>query len=164
MNLHLEIYADYLRQTEPLTESMAKQALLMTGGTRTKKLHGRHVEIYRPYQVMLNVDRVSIDTKTYVTTDNNRIGQIYMGREELEVQNIGHDPLMEQDAVHIGYEADVTAHLLDTDGKTIGVIRLLDTGAVVTVMPIKHRKAWAAANRGAIYVSGRTPTKVLQMG
>ena len=28
---------------------------------------------------------------------------------------------MEQDAVHIGYEADVTAHLLDTNGKKIGV-------------------------------------------
>ena len=84
MNLHLDIYADYLRQTEPRIESMAKQALLMTGGTRTIKLHGRHVEIYRPYQVMLNVDKISIDTKTYVTTDNNRIGQIYMGREELK--------------------------------------------------------------------------------
>ena len=29
--------------------------------------------------------------------------------------------MMEQDAVHIGYEADVTAHLLDTNGKKIGV-------------------------------------------
>ena len=44
---------------------------------------------------------------------------------------------MEQDAVHIGYEADVTAHLLDTNGKTIGVTGLLDLGAVVGVMPIK---------------------------
>ena len=116
---------------------MAKQDLLMTGGTRTIKLHGRHVEIIRPYQLMLNVDGISIDTKTYVTTDNNRIGQIYLRREELKVQIIGHNWLMKQDAVHIGKEADVTAHLLDTDGKTIGVIRLLDTGAVVTVMPIK---------------------------
>ena len=45
--------------------------------------------------------------------------------------------MMEQDAVHIGYEADVTAHLLDTNGKKIGVTGLLDTGAVVSVMPIK---------------------------
>ena len=34
---------------------------------------------------------------------------------------------MEQDAVHIGYEAIVTAHLLDTNGKKIEVIGLLDT-------------------------------------
>ena len=44
---------------------------------------------------------------------------------------------MEQDAVHIGYEADVTAHLLDTNVKKIGVAGLLDTVAVVSVMLIK---------------------------
>ena len=48
--------------------------------------------------------------------------------------------MMEQDAIHIGYEADVTAHLLDTNGKKIGVPGLLDTGAVVSVMPIKLGK------------------------
>ena len=45
--------------------------------------------------------------------------------------------MMKQDAVHIGYEANVTAHLQDTDGKKIGVTGLLDTGAVVNVMPIR---------------------------
>ena len=44
--------------------------------------------------------------------------------------------MMEQDAVHIGYEADATAHLLDTNGKKIGVTGLLDTGAVQSVLPI----------------------------
>ena len=86
--------------------------------------------------------------------------------------------MMEQDAVHIGYEADVTAHLLDTNGTKIGVTGLLDTGAVVSVMPIKtwERMGFmredliptnlrlAAANRGAIYVAGRTPITVLHMG
>ena len=84
----------------------------------------------------------------------------------------------EIDAVHIGYEADVTAHLLDTNGTKIGVTGLLDTGAVVSVMPIKtwERMGFtredliptnlrlAAANRGAIYVAGRTPLTVLHMG
>ena len=68
--------------------------------------------------------------------------------------------------------------MLDTDGKKIGVTRLLDTGAVVSLMP---EKTWErmgftredliplnlrlpAANRGAIYVAGRTPITVLQMG
>ena len=81
-------------------------------------------------------------------------------------------------AVHIGYKADVTAHLLDTNGKKIGVTGLLDTGAVVSVMPIKTWEGMvftrenlittnlilAAANRGAIYVAGRTPITVLHMG
>ena len=135
--MHLDTFADYLRQLEPGTESRAVRALLATGGPRTNKLHGRYVEVYGPYQVMLNVDGISIYTRTYVTTDSDQMGQIYLGQEELEVHRIGNDAMMEQDAVHIGYEADVTAHLLDTNGKKIGVTVLLDTGALVIAMPIK---------------------------
>ena len=86
--------------------------------------------------------------------------------------------MMEQDAVQIGYKADVTAHLLDANGKKIRVTGLLETGAVVSVMPIKtwERMGFtredliptnlrlAAANRGAIYVAGRKPITVLHMG
>ena len=79
--------------------------------------------------MMLNVDGIKIYTRTYVTTDIDQIGQIYLGEEELKVRRIGHDAMMEQDAVHIGYEADVTAHLLDTNGRKIGVTWLLDTRA-----------------------------------
>ena len=121
------------------------------------------------------MDGISFCTKTYVTTDSDQIGQIYLGQVELKVRRIGNDGMMEQDAVDIGYEADVTAHLLDTDGKKIEVTGLLDTGAVVIVMPIKtwQRMGFtreeliptdlrlAAANRGAIYVAGRTPITVL---
>ena len=69
--MHLDTYADYLRQGEPRTESRAVRALLVTGGPRIKKLHGRYVEVYGPYQVMLNVDGISIYTRTYVTTDSD---------------------------------------------------------------------------------------------
>ena len=171
--MHLDTYADYLRQVEPRTESRAVRALLTTGGSRTKKLHGRYVEVYGPYQVMPNVDGISIYTRTYVTTDSDQIGQIYLGEEELKVRRIGHDAMKEQDAVHIGYEADVTAHLIDTNGKKIGVTGLLDTGAVVSVMPIKTWERMGFAREdliptnlrlAAIYVAGRTPITVLHMG
>ena len=39
--MHLDTYADYLRQVEPRTETRTVRALLTTGGPRTKKLHGR---------------------------------------------------------------------------------------------------------------------------
>ena len=107
--MHLDSYADYLRQVEQRTESRAVRAQITTGGSRIKKLHGRYVEVYGPYQVMLHVDGISIYTRTYVTTDSDQIGQIYLGEEELKSRRIGHDAMMEQDAVHIGYEADVTA-------------------------------------------------------
>ena len=175
--MHLDTYADYLRQVEPRTESRAVRALLTTVGTRIKKLHGLYVKFYGPYHVMLNADGISIYTRTYVTTDSDQIGQIYLGQEELRVHRIGYDAMEEQDAVHIGYEADVTAHLLDTNVKKIGATGLLDTGAVVSVMPVKiwERTGFtredlnptnlglAAANRGAIHVAGRTPITVLHM-
>ena len=175
--MHLDTHADYLRQVEPRIESRAVRALLTTGGPRIKKLHGRYVEVYGPYQVMLNVDGISIYTRTYVTTDSDKIGQIYLVEEELKVRRIGHNAMMEQDAEHIGYEADVTAYLLDTNGKKIGVTGLLDTRAVVSVMSTKtwERMGFtredliptnlrlAAANRGAINVAGTTPITVLHM-
>ena len=145
--MHLDTYADYWRQVEPRTESRAVRALLTTGGPRTKKLHGHYVEVYGPYQVMLNVDGIKIYTRTFVTTNSDQIGHIYLGEDEFKVRRIGHDAMMEQDAVHIGYEADVTAHLLDINGKKIGVTGLLDTGAVVSVMPIKTWEEWASRGK-----------------
>ena len=67
--------------------------------------------------MILNVDGISIYTKTYITTYSDQIGQIYLSQEELKLRRIGLDAMIEHDAVHTGYAADVTAHLLDTDGK-----------------------------------------------
>ena len=82
-----------------------------------------------------------------MTTDSDQTGQIYLGEEELKVRRIRHDAMMEQDEVHIGYEADVTARLLDTNGKKIGVTGLLDTGAVVSVIPIKTWEEWVSQGK-----------------
>ena len=74
--MQLDIYADYLRQDEPRTESRAVRALLTTDGPQIKKIHGRYVEFYGPYHVMLNVDGISIYTTIYVTTDSDQILQM----------------------------------------------------------------------------------------
>ena len=100
--MHLDTYADYPRQVKPRTESRAVRALLTTGGPRTKKLHGRYVEVFGLYQVMVNVDGISIYTRTYVTTDSDHMGSFYLGQEELKVRRIGDVAMIEQDAVHIG--------------------------------------------------------------
>ena len=83
--------------------------------------------------------------------------------------------------VHLDIYADYLKEKdpkLDVQGRQLSVKGLLDTGAVVSVMPVK---TWtdmgfersdliptnirlAAANQGAIYVSGRTPIISLQLG
>ena len=81
----------------------------------------------------MNVDGISIYTKAHVT---DQVGRIYIGREELKVRRIGHNAMLEQDAVHIGCEADLAAHLLDVQGRQLSVKGLLDMGAVVSVMQV----------------------------
>ena len=174
--VHLDIYADYLKEKDPKLDSRAVRALLTTGGPRLMKVDGHYIEVHGPYPILMNVDGINIYTKAHVTDANDQIGRIYIGQKELKVRRIGHNA--EQDAVHIGCEADLAAHELDVQGRQLSVKGLLDTGAVVSVMPVK---TWtdmgfersdliptnirlAAANQGAIYVTGRTPILSLQLG
>ena len=101
-----------------------------------------------------------------------------MGNEELKVRSIGHCAMLEEDAMPIGREADVSAHVLDMSGKKTRLRGLLDTGAVLSVIPIEtwerigfdkedlidSRIRLSAANKGALRVLGRTPILALNLG
>ena len=127
---------------------------------------------------MLNIDGINIYTKTMITCDEDLIGQIYVGKEELKVRSIGHCAMLEEDAMHIGTEADVTGHVLDISGKKTQLRGLLDTGAVLSVIPIEtwermgfdigdlidSRIRLSAANKGDLRVLGRTPIIALNSG
>ena len=172
--VQLDIYADYLRQKDP----RALRALLTTGGPRLMTVDGHYIEVHGPYPILMNVDDINIYNKAHVTDATDQVGRIYIGQEELKVRQIGNSAMLEQDAVHIGCEADLSAHVLDVQGRQLLVKGLLDTGAVVSVMPVS---TWtdmgfdrsdlipknirlAAANQGAIYVTGQTPNISLQLG
>ena len=45
--------------------------------------------------------------------------------------------MLEEDAMHIGTEADVTAHVLDISGKKTQLRGLIDMEAVLSVIPIE---------------------------
>ena len=86
--------------------------------------------------------------------------------------------MLEEDAMHIGTEADVSAHEIDINGKRTQFCGLLDTGAVLSVIPIEtwermdfdkedsieSRIRLSAANKGALRVLGRTPILALNLG
>ena len=113
-----------------------------------------------------------------ITCDEDLIGQIYVGKEELKVRSIGHCAMLEEDAMHIGTEADVTGHVLDISGKKTQLRGLLDTGAVLIVITIEtwermgfdkgdlidSRIRLSAANKGALRVLGRTPIIAVNLG
>ena len=176
--MHIDVYADYLSGICPQTTSRAVRALLTRGRSKAVRVDNRYTEAYGPHEVMLNIDGINIYTKTMITCDEDLVGQIYVGREELKVRSIGHSAMLEEDAMHIGTEADVSAHVLDISGKKTHLRGLLDTGAVLSVIPIEtwERMGFdrddliysiirlSAANKGALWVLGRTPIISLNLG
>ena len=86
--------------------------------------------------------------------------------------------MLQQNAVYIGCEGYLTAHALDVQSRQLSVKGLLDTGIVVSAMPVSTSTdrgfdrsdliptniRLAAPNQGAIYVTGRNPIISLQLG
>ena len=171
--MHIVLYADYLKTT-----SRALRALLTTGGSKSVRIGNRCTEAYCLHEVMLTIDGINIYTKTMITCDENLAGKIYVGREELKIRSIGHCAILEEDATHIGSEADVSAHVLEISGKKTQLLGLLDSGAVLSIIPIGTWKTMGfdkvdlidsrirlpAANKGALRVLGSTPIIALNSG
>ena len=176
--MHIDVYADYLSAISPQTYSRALTALLTRGGSKSVRVENRYTEAYGPHEVMLNIVGINIYTKTVITCDEDLAGQIYVGKEELKVRSIGHCAMLEEDTMNIGTKADVSAHVLDISGKKTQLRGLLDTGAVLSVIPIEtwermgcdkddlinSRIRLSAANKEALRVLGRTPIIALNLG
>ena len=176
--MHIDVYADYLSAISPQTTSRALRALLTRGGSKSIYVDNRYTEAYGPHELMLNIDGINIYTKTMITCNEDLVGQIYVGRKELKVRSIGHCAMLEESSMHIGTEADVSAHVLDISGKKTHLRGFLDTGAVLSVKPVEtwermgfnkddlidSRIRWSAANKRALRVLGRTPIIALNLG
>ena len=67
----------------------------------------------------MNIDGINMYTKTMILCDENVAGQIYEGREELKVRSIGHCAKLEEESMHMGTEAHVSAHVLDISEKKV---------------------------------------------
>ena len=135
--MHIDVYADYLSTVSPQTTSRAVMALLMRGSSKTVCVDNRYTEAYGPHEVMLNIDVINIYTKTMITCDEDLAGQIYVVREEIKTRSIRYCAMLEEDAMHIGTETDVSGHVLDISGKATQLRELLDTGTVLSAIPIE---------------------------
>ena len=71
--VHLDIYADYLREKDPKLDSRAVRALLTTGGLRLMRVDGHYIEVHDPYPILMNVDGINIYTKAHVTDASDDI-------------------------------------------------------------------------------------------
>ena len=166
--MHIDVYADYLSALSPQTPSRALKALLTRSGIRSVRIDNRYTEAYGPDEVMLNIDGINIYTKTMITCDEDLAGQIYVGREELKVRSIGHCAMLEEDAMHLGTEADVSAHVFDISGENtqLSVISIEAWKSMGFDKDdlINSRRRLSAANKRALRVIGRTPIIALNLG
>ena len=177
-SMHIDKYAIYYapQAQKPLLEHSGHYS--RGGGGKSVRIDSRYTEAYGPHEVMLNIDGNNIYTKTMITCNEDLAGQIYVGREELKVRSIGHCAMLEEDAMHLGTEADVSAHVLDISGKKTQLRGLLDTGAVLSLIPIEtwekmgfdkddlidSRIRLSAANKATLRTLGRTPIRALKLG
>ena len=148
--MQIDVYTGYLSMISPQTPFRVLRTLLSRGGSKSVRIDNRYTEAYGPHEVMLNIDGVSIYKKTMITCDGDVAGQIHVGIEEPKVGSIGHCAMLEEDAMHIGTEADVSAHVIDISGKKIQLLGLLDTGAVLSVIPIETWKRMGFDRDGLI--------------
>ena len=81
------------------------------------RVDGHYIEVHGPYPTLMNVDGINIYKKAHVTDASDQVGRIYIGQKELKVRRIGNNAMLEQDAVHIGCEADLAALVLDVKGR-----------------------------------------------
>ena len=65
----------------------------------------------------MSVDNKNIYTEAHVTNASDHVEQNYIGQDELKIRRLGHNAMLEQDAVHIGCKTDLAAHLLDVQGR-----------------------------------------------
>ena len=61
--VHLDIYADYLKEKDPKLDSRAVRSLLTTGGPRLMRVDGHYIEVHGPYPILINVDGINNYTK-----------------------------------------------------------------------------------------------------
>ena len=159
-------------------EFRAVTALVTTGGPRLMRADRHYIDVYGPYTILMNVDGINLYTKAHVTNASDQVVWIYIEKEELKVRRIGHNVIVEQDAVNPGREADLAAQEVDMQGRKLSLKGLLNTGAMVSGMPfsigtktgfnrldlIPTNIRLVATNQDAIYVGGRTPIMSLQLG
>ena len=79
--VHLDIYADYLREKDLKLDSRAVRARLTTGGPRLMRVDGHYIEVHGPYPILMNVDGINIYTKAHVTDASDQVGRIYIGQK-----------------------------------------------------------------------------------
>ena len=96
----------------------------------------RYTDLHGQCQNLLNVDGILLSSNTRAKSTSKTRGLINLKKEKLKIRRVEHNAMREQHAVHIGFEAGMTAETLEIHGKRLSVKGLLEPFAVSSDMPV----------------------------
>ncbi len=125
--VHVAIYADYLRQKgydidqRMLAENLkAKRSVIV-------HLKDKETRAFGPVRISLKIDFIDIIATAWLVLDEELIGQIFVGRNELSLRAIG-PPTGVWSASTDG-NATITVQMKNLNGQAVQLNGMLDTGA-----------------------------------
>ena len=86
---------------------------------------------------MLNIDGINNYTKTMTNCDDEMVAQVFVGQGELKIRLFGHCAMLDEDAMNLGTEADVSVLVLDIKGMNTFLNGVTGYGSRLSVISIE---------------------------
>ncbi len=129
--IHLDIHVDYLRRKGNDVDSKALAKVLRARKSVVVCLKGEEYRAFGPVQVEIKMDFIEVVTLARVGLDQELMGQIFVGRNELSLRAVGR-PTGVRSAT---FDQNATISVQVRSKKGTAQLRgMIDTGAGVSVM------------------------------
>ena len=129
---HVDIYVDYLRQKGNDVDRRALLRSLKAKRSVAVCLKEKERQAFGPVQIGLKIDFIEIVTTAWVVLDDDLVGQIFIGRNELSLRTVG--PAIGVRSAVIDSNATMSVLVHGSHGNAVELKGMLDTGAGISVI------------------------------
>ncbi len=133
----LDVYTNFLRQKGQDLDKKALAKALKARRSVILLIKEKERRAFGPVQLTLLIDFVEIVTTAWVVLDDDLVGQIFVGRNELSLRAVGRST--GKRGARIDGDATMIVQVRGQSGTMSSVHGMLDTGAGVSVMSVE---AW----------------------
>ena len=130
--VHVGIYADYLRLKGHDIDQRVLAKTLKGKRSVAVYLKDKERRAFGPVQIDLKVDFIEIATTAWVVLDDDLMGQIFIGRNELSLRAVGTATGIR--SALIDENATMAVQVQGNHGQSVELHGILDTGAGVSVI------------------------------
>ncbi len=130
--VHVGIYADYLRLKGHDIDQRVLAKALKGKKSVVVCLKDKERRAFGPVQIDLKVDFIELATTAWVVLDDELMGQIFIGRNELSLRAVGTATGIRK--ALIDENATMTVQIQGNHGHSVELHGMLDTGAGISVI------------------------------